>query len=198
MKKVCTKCNIEKELSGFHKNNERKSGYVSRCKDCRNALIKIYRDKNKEKMKSNNESYRIRRKLCENTSRVFLSKEEKRSRRNKYSREYIKKRCESDELFKIKLKIRKNLNFHFLKNGFAKKSKTFEILGIGCEEFKLYIESMFLEGMTWENHGEWHLDHKIPISWAKSEEELYILNHYTNFQPLWADDNLSKGNRFKH
>ena len=50
--------------------------------------------------------------------------------------------------------------------------------------------------MSWENYGEWHLDHKTPISWAKTEEEIYELNHYTNFQPLWEFDNLSKGNRW--
>ncbi len=50
--------------------------------------------------------------------------------------------------------------------------------------------------MTLSNHGKWHLDHIIPISYAKSKEEVYILNHYTNFQPLWAIDNLSKGNKY--
>ncbi len=50
--------------------------------------------------------------------------------------------------------------------------------------------------MTWENHGEWHIDHIIPISWGKTESEVIELNHYTNFQPLWAKDNLSKGNRW--
>ncbi len=51
--------------------------------------------------------------------------------------------------------------------------------------------------MTWDNHGTyWHLDHKIPASWASSEEELYKLNHYTNFQPLYWLDNLIKGNRY--
>jgi len=51
--------------------------------------------------------------------------------------------------------------------------------------------------MSWENHGEWHLDHKTPVSWGKSEFEVYELNHYTNFQPLWSYNNLSKGNRWK-
>lgn len=55
--------------------------------------------------------------------------------------------------------------------------------------------------MTWENHGrgesKWHFDHKIPASWAKTEEKMIKLNHYTNFQPLWSNDNISKGNRFK-
>ena len=47
--------------------------------------------------------------------------------------------------------------------------------------------------MTLENHGEWHLDHIIPLAIAKTEEEIIKLNHYTNFQPLWAIDNLKKG-----
>jgi hypothetical protein len=51
--------------------------------------------------------------------------------------------------------------------------------------------------MSWENHGKWHLDHIKPISLAENEEDVYILNNYTNFQPLWAFDNLSKGNKYE-
>jgi hypothetical protein len=54
---------------------------------------------------------------------------------------------------------------------------------------------MFTEGMCWENQGEWHLDHIIPISSAQTEEEIFKLNHYSNFQPLWAEDNIKKGNK---
>ena len=53
----------------------------------------------------------------------------------------------------------------------------------------------FTTGMSWENRNEWHIDHKIPLSSAKTEEEIYELCHYTNLQPLWAFDNLSKGNK---
>ena len=49
--------------------------------------------------------------------------------------------------------------------------------------------------MNWDNHGEWHIDHKIPLSSAKTEKELIGLCHYTNLQPLWALDNLKKGNK---
>jgi len=69
-------------------------------------------------------------------------------------------------------------------------------LGISYDDFKTYIESLFTENMSWENYGEWELDHKVPISLATTVEEIYSLNHYTNFQPLWASDNKSKGNRF--
>ena len=49
--------------------------------------------------------------------------------------------------------------------------------------------------MNWDNLGEWHLDHIYPVSLSKDEEELIKLNHYTNFQPLWAIDNMIKGNK---
>jgi len=49
--------------------------------------------------------------------------------------------------------------------------------------------------MSWENYGDWHIDHIIPISSAKNNDEVYKLNHYTNFQPLWALDNMKKSNK---
>jgi hypothetical protein len=82
--------------------------------------------------------------------------------------------------------------------GYTKSSKTYEILGCSYEEFKVYIESQFVEGMSWDNRSEWHLDHKIPVSYGMDEMEIIALNHYSNFQPLWAVDNLSKGNRYMH
>lgn len=50
--------------------------------------------------------------------------------------------------------------------------------------------------MCLENHGKWHLDHIIPLASANTEEDIIKLNHYTNFQPLWAKDNLSKGCKY--
>ena len=69
------------------------------------------------------------------------------------------------------------------------------ILGCTCDEFIDYIKSKFKEDMTIDNHGEWHLDHIIPLATAKTEEDVIRLNHHTNFQPLWAFDNLSKGSK---
>ena len=51
--------------------------------------------------------------------------------------------------------------------------------------------------MTLENHGEWHLDHKKPLALAKTEDDVMKLNHYSNFQPLWAIDNLRKSNKYE-
>jgi hypothetical protein len=79
------------------------------------------------------------------------------------------------------------------RGGFKKSSKTAEILGCSFEEFKIHIENQFTEGMTWDNQGNWHFDHIYPVSKARDEAHLIALNHYTNFQPLWAKDNISKG-----
>ena len=76
--------------------------------------------------------------------------------------------------------------------GYDKKSKTYEILGITFEEFKLHIESQWEEWMNWNNYGlynreekyGWDFDHIIPLSSVNTEEDIIRLNHYTNFQPL--------------
>jgi hypothetical protein len=77
--------------------------------------------------------------------------------------------------------------------GQNKPSRSFELLGTDLEGFKAHMESQFLPGMSWENHGEWHIDHIIPLASGKTPEEIWKLCHYTNLQPLWASDNLSKG-----
>ena len=78
-----------------------------------------------------------------------------------------------------------------------KTTRTKEMLGIDSSGFKLHIESKFQEGMTWENYGQWHVDHIKPISLARNEQEIVELNHYTNLQPLWASDNIKKSNKYE-
>ncbi|MNJ57854.1 hypothetical protein D3C77_534630 [compost metagenome] len=85
--------------------------------------------------------------------------------------------------------------FALTKRGYAKSSKTETVLGCSYEDLVKYLESKFLPGMTWENRGMfgWHIDHVVPLSSASSAEEIEKLNHYTNLQPMWAEDNWSKG-----
>ncbi len=131
------------------------------------------------------------------------SENTKNWRENKNGKEwmnnYIKDRNNADSLFKFKNNIRCLISQSFKRkknNYWTKKTKTENILGCKFEQFKIYIENKFTNGMTWENQGEWHLDHIKPLKLAKTEEEVIILNHYTNFQPLWAEDNLKKGSKY--
>lgn len=110
----------------------------------------------------------------------------------------IRDRKNTDPLYKLTFSIRTSISNSIIRMGYSKNDKSRNILGCSFEEFQAHIEKQFQEGMSWDNHGEWHLDHKIPISWAKTEEEVYELNKYENFQPLWSSENYSKGNRYSH
>ena len=84
-------------------------------------------------------------------------------------------------------------------NHTSKADHTFKLVGCFILEFIEHIESQFTEGMTLENYGEWHIDHIKPLSLfdLSKEEEQYKAFHYTNLQPLWAYDNISKGNKYE-
>ncbi len=79
------------------------------------------------------------------------------------------------------------------KNQLEKES----IIGGSVEFVKKHIERQFKKGMSWENYHitTWHIDHIIPLSSAKNEEELLKLFHYTNLRPLWAKENISKSDK---
>ena len=72
-----------------------------------------------------------------------------------------------------------------------------ELLDCSISELKLYIESQFQSGMTWDNYGAWHLDHVIPCDAydLSDPEQQKLCFHYTNLQPLWAEENLMKHNK---
>ena len=108
---------------------------------------------------------------------------------------YCKNRLKTDVLYRLSRSVGSLIRIALLSQKYTKKSRTHEILGCSFEFFKNYIEQRFLDGMTWENRSEWHLDHIIPVSSGKTEKEIIKLNHYTNFRPLWAKENIVKGNK---
>ena len=72
----------------------------------------------------------------------------------------------------------------------------FEYLGCTIEEFIAHIEGEFTEGMSFDNYGEWVLDHKRPLGKkGLTEEEIIERLEFTNVQPLWAIENRRKGNK---
>jgi hypothetical protein len=103
----------------------------------------------------------------------------------------------NNPIFKISTLIRNSINRTFKRGGYSKNSSTLEIIGCSFEEFKSYLESKFEPWMNWENQGKyngelnfgWDLDHITPIKISKSKEEVILLNHYTNLQPLCSKIN---------
>lgn len=114
-----------------------------------------------------------------------------------YNRKYESNKRKIDFVYKFSMDIRNLINGSFKRKNCIKPKKTEEILGCSISEFKEYILNKCPEGVTLENFNRYgyHIDHIIPISKAKSEEDVIKLCHYTNLQPLWYKENLMKSNK---
>src|SRR5690606_14358207 len=113
--------------------------------------------------------------------------------RNTYNRQYRKNRRKADRMFSIRENIRARFKFELAKRGENKTTKVNCYLGCTWVFLKEYLAGKFINGMSWDNYGEWHVDHITPLASAQTKDELIKLCHYSNLQPLWAFDNLSKG-----
>jgi hypothetical protein len=109
--------------------------------------------------------------------------------------EYVVNRKKTDPSFRLITTIRSRITKSIFKQ--YKKGKTIEMLGTSIESVRTHIETLWQPGMSWDNHGKygWHIDHIIPLSSCKNEEDMVKLCYYTNLQPLWWKDNLVKGNK---
>lgn len=202
--KTCTKCNcvFPATTEYFHKNGRQKDGLRTWCKICvqNNHLI------NK---KERNLKNRIRHHSNRN-DKILKSKEWRQKNPNHYKQYYEKnksqifqkrkiyrnERYKKDLKFKLCCNLRSSLHRILVDK---KDNKALELLGCTIEQFKQHIESLWQDGMSWENwskHG-WHIDHIYPLSKIdpNNREELAKVCHYSNLQPLWAKENISKGNR---
>ena len=113
-----------------------------------------------------------------------------------YSAEYQAAKRASDAFYKLRTILSNQMVRSFKAKSWSKDSKTQTLLGCTFKEFAAHLQSKFKEGMTLENHGEWHIDHIKPCALAASPEELAALFHFTNLQPLWASENISKGSKY--
>jgi hypothetical protein len=202
-KKLCKKCGIEKDICEFDKKLSNKDGLSNRCKSCRRDYYNEYNKKNiDKKRKSYKEYYKLNRDkelLRSKNKHEKYSEQEKEYRKNNRDRisKREKERYHKDLVFKLKTNVRNRLKLFLKTKKIYKNNTTFEIVGGTPEIIKEHIEKQFIDGMTWDNYGfsGWHIDHIIPLSSAKTEEEVYKLCHYTNLQPLWANENYKKSNK---
>ena len=170
------------------------------CTDCNKAYGKEYYLKNREKLIADSmERYNRlkddpewREKRNKKTREWYYKNKEKRL---KQIQEWKDEQFDNNPAFRMKLSISAALRTSLKREGYTKRSRTHKVLGCSYAFFIFHIETQFKEGMNWENYGEWELDHIVPASLGKTEEEIISLNHYLNFQPLWASENLSKSDK---
>lgn len=198
MKKVCVKCGVGKPIEDFYVRVDSKDGYRTDCIDCVKEQKKKYNGRysdRKKKWYEDNKLLVIQRSKKwkeDNSERNSVLNKQSDKRRRPLISKYRRERYQSDNLFRLRDSIATLIGNSFRKKGYSKKTKTNEILGVDYDGFMKHIESQFVDGMSWDNRGEWELDHKIPVSLGKTEEDILRLNHYTNFRPLWKLDNRLK------
>ena len=157
---------------------------IAKSKECHNLYVKEYLEKNKEKIKIQ------RRERYLKNKKHYIENNNKR----KIEREQM------EPLYKFSNNVRRNIRRSFSRNHtvkFRKVLKTEKLLGCSLPEFANYILSKCPKGVTFKDFHQfgYHLDHIIPIFTAKTQEEVEKLCHYTNYQPLWWEDNLQKSNK---
>lgn len=218
--KICTKCKKERTLDKFCKSKGCRFGVNSICKICCNKDGTRWRNNNREKSRE-----AARRWTKENPDRKrrnaqkWHSKNKKKNReqsqrwakknpwyRKKYLKENVKRLNkyayeQQKEKYRTDPKFRLNHNMSNAIRTSLKKKKQGRhwesLVGYTCEDLVKHLESKFKEGMTWENYGEWHIDHKIPKNAfnfnAPNQEDFLSCWALENLQPLWAKENILKG-----
>jgi hypothetical protein len=176
----------EKQRLWREKNRERllqeKRAYYKANKEHISALHREYRASHKEARSVYEKVYRT-------NNRETVS--QKRSAKHS-------QRVVSGINYKLRCNLRSRL-VHALKDG-QKAGSAVADLGCSIDELKLYLQQLFLPGMTWSNwgngDGKWNIDHIIPLSYfdLSEVEQFKKACHYTNLQPMWAKDNIKKSN----
>jgi hypothetical protein len=214
MMKTCSVCKTELPLEAFYKKVSGKYGVAGTCKNCHKLLAnrkyrssdeyrKSIQDRareysrthcNKEYLKE----YRSRPKIKEAQKRrmkVYRNRPEIKELLGVSSRAWKRKQWRTNINYKLKQNLRGRL-WAALK-GRQKMGSAVIDLGCSIEELKIYLESQFKEGMTWENYGKWHVDHIYPLSKVDltDREQFLKVCHFTNLQPLWSVENRLKSNK---
>lgn len=223
--KTCTKCNIEKNLSEFHKSKDGRFGVRAICKECIRKMDRDFYSKNKEtiapikreKMKiysiENREEInkrsidryhrtkqlkpRVKKEKIVKIKEVNPKKTRSEIWQNWYSKnkDYIKEK-NNLPLNKMKRNVMRYINRALINT--VKGYKSLELIGLSIQDYREYLECQFDNNINWENYGSyWHIDHIIPVSLfdLSDKEEQKKAFNFRNTRPLESKENISKGNR---
>lgn len=163
--------------------------YIAHREEIKSATS-AYAKKNKQKIRAAE-----RKRYENNKEKISLYRSEWRKRNREKLNKYYADRRRNNPLYRLQVNVRTRIGI-FLKKGIGKKlGSTMVLVGCSWGELMNHLESKFSPGMTWENYGEWHIDHIIPLYEAKNSDDVMRLCNYNNLQPLWALDNLKKNKR---
>lgn len=205
--KTCGGCKEEKALSFFNLSTTGKMGRHNHCRVCQKATRRRYYLQNRVKEIAKTKVYfhtavaaKARAWTYSKNKEIILARNRKR-RATPEVREKTNscrlKRYREDTNFRLAVNLRHRIRKAM--KGIIKKESSVSFLGCSIGEFKKYIEDLFKPGMTWENYTYrgWHIDHKRPcISFDLSDDKQRAeCFHYTNLQPLWMAENISKHGR---
>ena len=159
---------------------------------------KKYREKNKEKLYNNHKKwYKENKDKWNEYIKEYREKNADKIREIK--RNYERTRKHNDPLYKLISNFRTAIYQVLKENNIGKNGHYFEILGYTPEELINHIEKQFKDGMTWDNYGDFHIDHKIPISSFNIKEigdsEFMKCWSLSNLQPMWGEENIRKSNK---
>lgn len=169
-------------------------------------LRKKYQKEHKETIKTTKRKHYLKHKqeiLARNKKYQLLHTEEHNKSNRKYKKTHrheINKYQQHVRDTNIGLRIRGSLALRIwgtVKKGY-KSATTMKLVGCSIEFLKIHLQNKFKPGMTWTNYGAWHIDHIRPCAsfdLSKPTEQRKCFN-FTNLQPLWAKENLSKGKRY--
>lgn len=200
----CKEC--VKDIKKKYDNPEKRKEYDKKRYDENKEQIlerkKEYHQENRDKILHQKEQYRNDPK---NSSRIKDYLENYREEHRQEMRDYIKKyKVENREkYYKYRndnphiIAWRSVLHSTLKRMNTSKSDHTIKLLGYSADELKEHIQSQFQPGMSWENHGDWHIDHIIPVTKFDSDSPINEVCALGNLQPLWAFDNLSKSNKLE-
>lgn len=190
MTKRCHSCKQSKSLSEFGRDSTRKDGLHGKCKSCKIIYSREYNRNNSDLLKQKKRRY-----YANNKDKWVQRREARRDEIREYNRVWQAHKYHNDPIFRLKAVLRSRLQN--ISNGRHAGSAVRD-LGCSVEQLKRWIEQQFQYGMTWDNYGQWHIDHIVPLSSFDLTQNPKVKKacHWFNLQPLWAQDNLSKGARF--
>jgi hypothetical protein len=225
--KVCSCCHTSKDISFFHKDNKGKAGRSARCKECAKKKSNEWYANNKERASARSKEYDKTHSIQKVKNAVEWANKNPQRRfaihRKWYDKNKEQKKISDKiryelnkphimELAKLNMRKRRldpkfklsssmsrgiNASLHYGKQGRHWES----LVGYTIHQLKKHIEKQFKDGISWENYGKWHIDHKIPIAAFnfQTPEDIDFKRCWalSNLQPMWALENIIKGHRLE-